>query len=70
MEGKSLTVDLSKLRMPNMEFVVYVVALVVAMIVVAVSDVLTVSNWFTFYLATTALYILSRGIAKAHNVHE
>jgi hypothetical protein len=69
-EKKQVTLDLSKLRVPNMEFVVYVVALLVALIVVAISDVLTIASWFQFYLVTTAIYILSRGIAKAHNVTE
>jgi len=40
------------------------------MIVIAISDVLTIASWFQFYLITTAIYILSRGIAKAHNVKE
>lgn len=70
MEEKKVTLDLTKLSMPNMEFVVYVVALIVAMIVIAISDVLTITSWFEFYLVTTAVYILSRGIAKAHNVSE
>ena len=69
-EKKQVTLDLTKLSMPNMEFVVYVVALVVALIVVGISDVLTIGSWFQFYLVTTAVYILSRGIAKAHNVNE
>jgi len=69
-EKKQVTLDLSKLRVPNMEFVVYIVALLVAMIVIAVSDALTIAAWFQFYLITTAIYILSRGIAKAHNVKE
>jgi len=69
-EKKQVTLDLSKLSMPNMEFVVYVVALVVALIVVGISDVLTIGSWFQFYLVTTAVYILSRGVAKAHNVKE
>jgi hypothetical protein len=69
-EKKQVTLDLTKLSKPNMEFVVYVVALIVAMIVIAISDVLTITSWFEFYLVTTAVYILSRGIAKAHNVSE
>ena len=69
-EKKQVTLDLTKLSMPNMEFVVYVVALIVAMIVIAISDVLTIASLFEFYLVTTAVYILSRGIAKAHNVSE
>ena len=69
-ENKQVTLDLSKLRMPNMELVVYLVALLVALIVVAISDVLTIASWFEFYLVSTAAYLLSRGIAKAHNVTE
>ncbi|MGD0274391.1 MAG: hypothetical protein ABSB96_11790 [Gaiellaceae bacterium] len=67
---KEVTLDLSKLSMPNMEFVVYVVALLVAAIVVAIAKTLNVNAWFTFFEITTALYILSRGVAKAHNVKE
>ena len=70
MEENKPTLDLTNLSKPNMEFVVYIVALVVAMIVVAISNMLTIGSWFQFYLVTTAIYILSRGIAKAHNVHE
>jgi len=70
MEENKVTLDLTKLSKPNMEFVVYLVALLVAIIVVAISDVLTIGSWFQFYLVTTAIYILSRGIAKAHNVTE
>ena len=65
-----MTLDLSKLRMPNMEFVVYVVALIVAIIIVAISDALTIVSWWKFFLVMTAVYILGRGIAKAHNVKE
>jgi positive regulator of sigma E activity len=70
MEENKVTLDLSKLSMPNMEFVVYIVALLVALIVVGISDVLTIGSWFTFFMAATVAYILSRGIAKAHNVSE
>jgi hypothetical protein len=70
MEEKKVTLDLSSVRMPNMEFLVFIAALLVALIVVAISDVLTIASWFQFYLITTAIYILSRGIAKAHNVNE
>lgn len=70
MEERKVTLDLSTLRVPNMEFVVYIVSLLVAIIVIAISDVLTIGSWFQFYLVTTAIYILSRGIAKAHNVNE
>jgi hypothetical protein len=77
MEENKVTLDLSKLRellaklrVLNSEFLVYIAALLVALIVVAISDVLTIAAWFQFYLITTAIYILSRGIAKAHNVSE
>jgi hypothetical protein len=77
MEEKKVTFDAAKfreqfekLRMFNSEFLVYVATLLVAMIVIAISDVLTISSWFEFYLVTTAVYILSRGVAKAHNVEE
>jgi len=40
------------------------------MIVVAIAKTLNVNAWFTFFEITTALYILSRGVAKAHNVKE
>ena len=70
MEENKVTLDLSKLPKPNTEFVVYVVALLVAMIVVWISDLLNVTSWFEFFLFSTVAYILSRGIAKAHNVKE
>jgi positive regulator of sigma E activity len=70
MEEKKVTLDLSKLSKPNTEFVVYVVALLVAMIVVWRSNFLNVTSWFEFFLYSTVAYILSRGIAKAHNVKE
>ena len=70
MEENKVTLDLSKLSKPNMEFVVYVVALIVAAIVVWIADTLNVNGWFTFFMAATVAYILSRGIAKAHNVNE
>ncbi len=60
-------------RMPipgNAEFAVYLLALIVAAIVVAIADTLDVRNWFEFFTITTAVYILSRGIAKASRVLE
>jgi len=70
MEENKVTLDLSKLRVPNMEFVVYIVALLVAMIVVGIADTVNVAFWFDFFKWATAAYLLSRGIAKAHNVTE
>ena len=69
-EKKQVTLDLTKMNRPNMEFVVYVVALVVAAIVVGIAKTLNVNSWFQFFLFATVAYILSRGIAKAHNVSE
>jgi uncharacterized membrane protein len=66
----SVTLDLSEVPRPNWEFVVYVAALLIAVIIVGVADTLVVNDWFLFFLVTTSIYILSRGIAKAHNVKE
>jgi hypothetical protein len=54
----------------NAEFLLYVVALIVAMLVCWISDNLNVNNWFTFFEFTTVAYILSRGVAKASRVLE
>jgi hypothetical protein len=54
----------------NAEFLLYVVALFVAMLVCWISDRLDVSTWFTFFEFATVAYILSRGIAKASRVLE
>jgi hypothetical protein len=63
--------DLARMPMPgNAEFVVYLVALIVAMLVAWIADTLNVTSWFQFFLVTTAVYILSRGIAKASRVLE
>ena len=52
------------------EFLLYAVALIVALIATAVSDRINPSDWFTFFQYTTVAYILSRGIAKASRVLE
>ena len=60
-------------RLPNpgnAEFVLYVLANLLASIVVGFSNALTVGNWFQFFTVTTVVYILSRGIAKASRVFE
>jgi hypothetical protein len=54
----------------NAEFLLYVVALILAMLVCWISDRLDVTSWFTFFEVTTVAYILSRGIAKASRVLE
>jgi hypothetical protein len=54
----------------NAEFLLYVVALIVAMLVCWISDNLDVGSWFSFFEFTTVAYILSRGVAKASRVLE
>jgi hypothetical protein len=54
----------------NAEFLLYSVALIVALIATLVSDRITPNDWFTFFEFTTVAYILSRGIAKASRVLE
>jgi hypothetical protein len=54
----------------NAEFLLYVVALVIALIATLVSVRITPIDWFTFFEFTTVAYILSRGIAKASRVLE
>ena len=54
----------------NAEFALYLAALIVAWIVVWTTDSLTANHWFQFFTITTAIYILSRGIAKASRVLE
>jgi len=54
----------------NAEFALYVVALILAWLVCWFTDSLNANNWFTFFTVLTAVYILSRGIAKASRVLE
>jgi hypothetical protein len=54
----------------NAEFVLYVLANLLASIVVGFADTLNVNDWFQFFLFTTVVYILSRGVAKASRVFE
>ena len=54
----------------NAELLLYVVALIVAIIVTAAADSVTMAFWFDFFKWTTAAYLLSRGIAKASRVLE
>jgi hypothetical protein len=69
--GGGVTVDVARLPIPgNAEFALYLVALIVAWIVVWTTDSLTANHWFQFFTITTAIYILSRGIAKASRVLE
>jgi hypothetical protein len=54
----------------NAELAVWLIALIVAAIVVAIADKLTNRDWFFFFTVTSVAYLLSRGIAKASRVLE
>jgi len=69
-DKKQVTLDLSNLSMPNMEFIVYIAALVVMAIVAGISKTVNVGYWVEVFKWSTIAYLLSRGIAKAHNVKE
>jgi hypothetical protein len=69
--GGGVTVDVARLPIPgNAEFALYLVALIVAWIVVWSTNSLIANHWFQFFTVTTAIYLLSRGIAKASRVLE
>jgi hypothetical protein len=60
-------------RMPipgNAEFLLYVVALLMAALVCWIADDLGSGSWLSFFQWTTIAYILSRGVAKASRVLE
>jgi hypothetical protein len=54
----------------NAELIVYVLALLVAMLVTWLDDGLASGAWLDFFKWATAAYLLSRGIAKASRVFE
>jgi len=54
----------------NAELAVYIIALIVAIIVTAAWNSVTMPFWFDFFKWATAAYLLSRGIAKASRVLE
>ncbi len=63
--------DIARLPIPgNAEFAVWLLALIVAWLVCWIADSLTANDWMTFFLVTSAAYLLSRGIAKASRVLE
>ena len=63
--------DMARLPIPgNAEFAVYLLALIFGALVCWLADSLNANSWFTFFTVTTAVYILSRGIAKASRVLE
>ena len=67
----NMPMNVARLPIPgNAEFLLYVVALIVAAIVTAASDHITQGDWFSFFQWTTIAYLLSRGVAKASRVLE
>jgi hypothetical protein len=54
----------------NAELLVWIIALIVAMLVCWIADNLDSSSWLQFFTFTTVAYLLSRGIAKASRVFE
>ena len=69
--GFGTTFDAARMPIPgNAEFLVWLLALIVAAIVAAIADSVDAPAWFQFFLWTTAAYLLSRGIAKASRVLE
>ena len=72
--GTAYTVNVSDIaRTPipgNAEFLVWLLALIVAWIVVWTTDSLTGNDWLTFFTFTTVAYLISRGVAKASRVLE
>jgi hypothetical protein len=72
--SSSYTVNVSDIaRMPipgNAELGIWILALIVAWLVCWIADSLTANDWMTFFLWTTAAYLISRGVAKASRVLE
>jgi hypothetical protein len=63
--------DIARMPIPgNAEFLVYLLALIVAWLVVWPTNSLSGNDWLTFFMFTTVAYILSRGVAKASRVLE
>jgi hypothetical protein len=54
----------------NAELAIWIIALVIGAIVVAIADKITNVDWFDYFKWTTVAYLLSRGIAKASRVLE
>ena len=63
--------DMARLPIPgNAELAIWLLALIVAWIVVWATDSLTANDWMTFFTFTTVAYLISRGVAKASRVLE
>ena len=67
----NLPVDVARLPLPgNAEFLVYIVAVILAWLVCWFADSLGANDWLLTFTVLTAFYLLSRGIAKASRVLE
>jgi hypothetical protein len=65
------TLDFARMPIPgNAEFLVYVIALIVFLLVALIDDHVDAGAWMTAATVTTSAYLLSRGIAKASRVLE
>jgi hypothetical protein len=65
------TLDFARLPIPgNAEFLVYVIALIVFLLVALIDDHVDAGAWMTSATVVTSAYLLSRGIAKASRVLE
>jgi hypothetical protein len=63
--------DVARLPIPgNAEFLVYLVAVILSWLVCWLSDGLGAGDWHFSFTVLTAVYVLSRGIAKASRVLE
>jgi hypothetical protein len=65
------TLDFARLPIPgNAEFLVYVIALIVFLLVALIDDHVDAGQWLDAAKWVTSAYLLSRGIAKASRVLE
>jgi hypothetical protein len=65
------TLDFARMPIPgNAEFLVYVIALIVFLLIAVIDDHVDAGAWMTSATVVTAAYLLSRGIAKASRVLE
>jgi hypothetical protein len=69
--SQGMTIDVARLPIPgNAEFALYLAVLIIAWLIVWISDVLNAASWFDLFQWVTIAYLLSRGIAKASRVLE
>ena len=57
-------------QLGNAEFAFLILVNLVALLVVLISDRITIVDWWQLFLFTNVVYILSRGVAKASRVFE